>query len=115
VKYSFHSNPNTLDLIIKLKIYITPAIQINSRNMNTNSFINSSEAKPDASSHITKSHLSGGPSQGGREIQTNVPLIAGPYELRPNVTFENMRSDMKEAAFEIAEYAVRKTYFSTKC
>jgi len=76
--------------------------------MNPNSFINSTEAKPDgASSHITKSHLSGGPSHGGREIQTTVPLIAGSYELRPVVTFENMASDMKEAAFEIAEYAVR--------
>jgi len=75
--------------------------------MNPSSFINSSEAKPDmTSSQITKSHLSGGPSQGVREIQT-VPLIAGSYELRPVVTFENMRSDMKEAAFEVAEYAVR--------
>lgn len=73
-----------------------------------NSFINSSE-KPDiTSSQITKSHLSNGPvntSQGVREIQA-VPLIAGSYELRPVVTFENMKSDMKELAFEVAEYAV---------
>lgn len=76
-----------------------------------NSFVNSSEPKPDASSsHITKSHLSGGhgsTSQGVREIAA-VPLIAGSYELRPVVTFENMKTDMKEAAFEIAEYVVRK-------
>ena len=76
-----------------------------------NSFVNSSEPKPDASSsHVTKSHLSGhgSTSQGVREIQA-VPLIAGSYELRPVVTFENMKTEMKEAAFEIAEYVVRKS------
>ena len=78
--------------------------------MQMNSFMNSSEAKPDiSSSQITKSHISNGPvnSQGVRENIQTVPLIAGSFEFRPVVTFENMRSDMKETAFEVAEYAVR--------
>lgn len=76
-----------------------------------NSIANSSVDRPDQTgSHFTKSHLSGNvsTSQGIRENLTTVPLIAGSYELRPVVTFENIKSDMKEAAFEIAEYVISK-------